>query len=129
MSSCIKLQYRRKQLAGHVTHWIVKVPDADIYASCSFVGLGVVYQHSLKPIVEADEPVLAVVLLRALDVLGKDRVAAMLRVEKVPALILAQNAGEGMRGHGRVSCVEGARCCGSGQTSSTRTVAGRPQTS
>ena len=67
MSSCIKLQYRRRQSAGHGTHWIVKVPDADIYASCSLVGLGVVYKHSLKPIVEADKPVLAVVLLRLLD--------------------------------------------------------------
>ena len=46
--------------------------DGDIQARCSLVGFGIMDQHSLQSIIETDQPVLAVVLLRLLYWLGID---------------------------------------------------------
>jgi len=63
----------RCTVSWKTTHRVVEVADCYIKASSSFICLGVMNKHGLQAVVETNEPILPIVLLRLLDWLSVDR--------------------------------------------------------
>jgi hypothetical protein len=74
------------------THWVMQMANSHIQTRSSLVGLRIMHQHSLQAIIEPDQPILAVILLRLLYRFGIDPVRrCFLRRQAAPVLNILWN--------------------------------------